>query len=141
MQCGCRAFATPVTSEVYTQRPPRCISEPRRWLAALESKRVGHGGDARLSQMVGLPVDTIRRGREELEAGLEGRPTECIRNPGAGRPPEKKDPQIIAALKELVEPVTGGGLRGVSDVGGVFTAGFAGVGVSLPGGGSGGDYS
>jgi hypothetical protein len=68
----------------------RLDEQQRRWFAALESKKVGHGGDVFVSLIVGLHVDTIRRGREELDAGLAGRPTDRIRNPGAGRPPVKK---------------------------------------------------
>ena len=71
----------------------RLDEQQRRWFAALESKKVGHGGDTLLSLILGLHVDTIRRGREELGAGLEGRPTDRVRRPGAGRPPgEKKSP-------------------------------------------------
>ena len=68
----------------------RLDEQQRRWLAALEAKQVGHGGDTLLSQITGLHVDTIRRGRAELDAELAGRPTDRIRNPGAGRPPVKK---------------------------------------------------
>ena len=68
----------------------RLNEQQRRWFAALESKRVGHGGDTLLALIVGLHVDTIRRGREELEANLVDRPTDRIRKPGAGRPPVKK---------------------------------------------------
>jgi hypothetical protein len=68
----------------------RLDEQQRRWLAALESKKVGCGGDTLLALITGLHVDTIRRGREELDAGLDGRPTDRIRNPGAGRPPGKK---------------------------------------------------
>ena len=68
----------------------RLDEQQRRWLAALESKNVGHGGDTLLSQITGLHVDTIRRGREELDAGLRDRPTDRVRRPGAGRPPGKK---------------------------------------------------
>src|SRR5262245_21657227 len=68
----------------------RLDEQQRRWLAALESKKLGHGGDTRLAQITGLHVDTIRRGREELDADLDGRPTDRIRKPGAGRPPLKK---------------------------------------------------
>jgi hypothetical protein len=64
--------------------------QQRRWLVALESQKLGHGGDKRLSEITGLHPDTIRRGREELDAELEGRPTDNVRNPGAGRPPVKK---------------------------------------------------
>jgi hypothetical protein len=68
----------------------RLDEQQRRWLAALESKNLGHGGDTLLSQITGLHVDTIRRGREELDAELRDRPTERVRRPGAGRPPGKK---------------------------------------------------
>jgi hypothetical protein len=68
----------------------RLDEQQRRWLAALESKKAGYGGDTRLAQITGLHVDTIRRGREELDAGLDDRPTDRVRKPGAGRPPGKK---------------------------------------------------
>jgi hypothetical protein len=68
----------------------RLDEQQRRWLAALESQKVGYGGDRLLSQITGLHPDTIRRGREELDADLEGRPVERVRNPGGGRPPVKK---------------------------------------------------
>jgi hypothetical protein len=68
----------------------RLDEQQRRWVAALESKKIGHGGDTRVALITGLHIDTIRRGREELDADLDGRPTDRIRNPGAGRPPVKK---------------------------------------------------
>ena len=68
----------------------RLDEQQQRWLAALESKKVGYGGDTLFALITGLHVDTIRRGREELDAGLDGRPTDRVRNPGAGRPPGKK---------------------------------------------------
>jgi hypothetical protein len=68
----------------------RLDEQQRRWLAALESKTLGYGGDTLLALVTGLHVDTIRRGREELDADLDGRPADRVRNPGAGRPPGKK---------------------------------------------------
>jgi hypothetical protein len=68
----------------------RLDEQQRRWVAALESKKRGHGGDTLVSLITGLHVDTIRRGRAELDAGLVGRPTGRVRQPGAGRPPVKK---------------------------------------------------
>lgn len=68
----------------------RLDEQQRRWLAALESNKLGHGGGALVSRITGLHVDTIRRGREELGADLGGRPTDRVRKPGAGRPPVKK---------------------------------------------------
>lgn len=64
----------------------RMDEQQRRWVVALESERLGHGGDTRLSVITGLHPETIRRGRRELEAELEGRPIDRIRLPGAGRP-------------------------------------------------------
>jgi hypothetical protein len=68
----------------------RLNEQQRRWLAALESQKIGHGGDTLLAQITGLHPDTIRRGREELAADLAGRPVDRIRNPGAGRPRVEK---------------------------------------------------
>ncbi len=68
----------------------RLDEQQRRWLAALESTKIGHGGDALLALITGLHVDTIRRGREELDDDLRDRPRDRVRRPGAGRPPIKK---------------------------------------------------
>ena len=68
----------------------RLDEQQRRWLAALESQKLGYGGDTALALITGLHVDTIRRGREELDAELQGRPSDRVRKPGAGRPPGKK---------------------------------------------------
>jgi hypothetical protein len=64
----------------------RLDEQQRRWLAALESQKIGHGGDVLLSQITGLHPDTIRRGREGLDADLQDRPTDRVRKPGGGRP-------------------------------------------------------
>jgi hypothetical protein len=68
----------------------RLDEQQRRWVAAWESKKIGYGGDTVVAQITGLHVDTIRRGREELDADLAGRPTDRVRLPGAGRPAVKK---------------------------------------------------
>jgi uncharacterized protein with PhoU and TrkA domain len=61
-----------------------------RWYVAMESNRMGAGGDQLLSQITGMDVKTIRRGRQELEADLADRPSERIRLAGGGRPPVEK---------------------------------------------------
>jgi hypothetical protein len=68
----------------------RLDEQQRRWYVALESNRMGHGGDRLLSQITGLDEKTIRRGREELATSLVARPTERVRRPGGGRPPVEK---------------------------------------------------
>ena len=71
----------------------RMNEQQRRWYVGLESLKIGHGGDVLLSQITGLNVETIRRGREELENDLVDRPADRVRLEGGGRPPvEKKIP-------------------------------------------------
>ena len=76
----------------------RLDEQQRRWLAALQSQKVGYGGDSLLALITGLHVDTIRRGREELDADLHDRPTDRVRKPGAGRPPGKKKTQASSTI-------------------------------------------
>ena len=72
----------------------RLDEQQRRWMVALESKKIGHGGDRFMSLVSGLSVETIRRGRQELDDDLVGRPTDRVRLPGAGQPSiEKKLPK------------------------------------------------
>src|SRR5437762_10251366 len=68
----------------------RLDEQQRRWYAAVESAKVGHGGDRLVSRITGLHVDTIRRGREELAASLADRPADRVRLPGGGRPALEK---------------------------------------------------
>ncbi len=73
----------------------RLDEQQRRGYVALESQRVGHGGDRLLYQITGMNVETIRQGRWELDASLQGRPgkvvrwTECVWL-GAVAPPLSK---------------------------------------------------
>lgn len=68
----------------------RLNEQQRRWYVALESHKLGHGGDQQLALITGMNVETIRRGRRELEASLAERPTDRVRLPGGGRPSVKK---------------------------------------------------
>ena len=68
----------------------RLDEQQRRWYVAVESNRLGHGGDRLLCQITGLDEQTIRRGRQELAAQLETRPTAQVRQAGGGRPPVEK---------------------------------------------------
>jgi hypothetical protein len=68
----------------------RLDEQQRRWLVALEAQKVGRGGDRLLSRITGLNVETIRRGRRELDGSLRDCPPGRIRRPGAGRPAVKK---------------------------------------------------
>jgi hypothetical protein len=62
----------------------------RRWYVAVESNRLGPGGDRRLAEITGLDEQTIRRGREELATGLADVPVDRVRRVGGGRPPVEK---------------------------------------------------
>lgn len=68
----------------------RLNEQQKRWYVALEARKIGHGGMSRMSQITGMHINTIRRGRQELESGLVDRPMGRIRLPGAGRPSTKK---------------------------------------------------
>ena len=68
----------------------RLDEQQRRWYVALESKRIGHGGDRLLSLVTGMNVRTIRRGRQELDGSLQDVPQGRIRRRGAGRPAVEK---------------------------------------------------
>ena len=68
----------------------RLDEQERRWFAAVESQRIGHGGDTLVSQITGLDEKTIRRGRDELAASLAERPIDRVRLPGGGRPAVEK---------------------------------------------------
>jgi hypothetical protein len=68
----------------------RLEENQRRWLAALEADKLGHGGDRLMAQISGLDEKTIRRGRRELVGGLAGVPLKRVRQPGGGRPAVEK---------------------------------------------------
>lgn len=63
----------------------RLDEQQRRWLAAVEASKMGHGSTQRLKEITGLDINTIRRGRRELEAELATRPVGRIRVAGGGR--------------------------------------------------------
>lgn len=73
----------------------RLDEQQRRWYAAVEANRRGHGGTSLVSQMTGLDEKTIRRGQEELGFDLADRPDDRVRLPGAGRPCTEKKTQPL----------------------------------------------
>src|SRR4051795_12508054 len=63
----------------------------RRWYAAVEANRLGHGGAVRVSQITGLDETTIRRGQEEVAGSLADAPIKRRqRRSGGGRPAVEK---------------------------------------------------
>ena len=63
----------------------RLDEQQRRWYAAIEARKLGHGGTTLMAKITGLSVETIRRGRYELENDLADRPVDRVRQAGGGR--------------------------------------------------------
>lgn len=60
----------------------------RRLFAGLEAFKIGHGGDKRIADLLGLDVHTVAKGRREIFSGsiqFEG-----VRKKGSGRKPVEK---------------------------------------------------
>ncbi len=78
----------------------------RLWTAA-ESRAIGYGGDSVVSSATGLARQTIRRGRLEIETGVEV--TGRVRCPGGGRHYlQDCQPALESALERLVAPAPQG---------------------------------
>jgi hypothetical protein len=72
----------------------RLDEQQRRWYAAVEADKLGHGGIRLLSQITGLDEKTIARGQQEMAEKLNTCPTDRVRQPGGGRlTKEKKTPR------------------------------------------------
>lgn len=94
--CGCSACLTGDHPERRQHHQlnlllSRLDEQQRRWVAAHEAQRLGHGGFQRIATITGLHPETIRRGRDELLNDLRDRPPERIRSPGGGRPLAEKN--------------------------------------------------
>jgi hypothetical protein len=62
--------------------------QQRRLYAGLEAHKMGHGGDRRIAELLGLDEHTVARGRRELFRGEVQRGR--VRKPGAGRKATEK---------------------------------------------------
>ncbi len=78
----------------------RLGEQQRRWYVGLESKKLGHGGDTLLAQITGMDVETIRRGRRELDVDLENRPTDRTRVEGGGQPMAEKKLAVTGGISQ-----------------------------------------
>ena len=80
----------------------------RRCWAAAEAKTIGYGGVSCVARATGLTRGTIHVGLRELSDGISFS-SERIRKTGGGRKTlTEKDPTLLSALNDLVEPVTRG---------------------------------
>jgi len=76
------------------------------WLG-VEAQALGRAGAVVVAQATGSDLKTVRRGRDEVEAGLE--PDGRVRGPGGGRPSVTDlDAGVLPALEALVDPETRG---------------------------------
>jgi transposase len=93
--------------EKYAAVSPTLDERGRRIWAAAESRAIGYGGDSLVSAATGLARRTIRNGRLEIDQAV--RPSNRIRQPGAGRPTlDEEQPGVKEALEQLVNPLTRG---------------------------------
>ena len=87
---------------------PLLDERTRRLMAANEARALGYGGVSLVRRACGLSRKAIAKGICEIEKGespAEGR----IRRSGGGRKPlSESDPQLVAALEEMIEGVTRG---------------------------------
>lgn len=98
----------------YKKLYPTFNERQKRLWAASEALSLGHGGVTTLQRITGLSRSTIHLGIKEFkkevheESSLEDSINQ-IRHSGGGRKTiENDDPNLIAELKELVEPSTRG---------------------------------
>ena len=81
----------------------RLDERQRRLYAALETLKLGYGGDRKMADILALDVSTVARGRRELlehDVKVDG-----IRRAGAGRKPiEKKRPKSSRRSKNSRSP-------------------------------------
>ena len=80
----------------------------RRRYAAVEAAKLGHGGIAYISQVLGIDPKTIRQGQRDLADLPEG-PASRVREPGGGRKRKiEEDPQIDEDFRRVLVEHTAG---------------------------------
>ncbi len=93
----------------YNHLNPFLNERSRRLWAASEAEALGYGGIVALHRATGLSQNTIRAGLKEIKGDSPGLPAEEIRQPGGGRKRvEEREPLILEALDNLVEPTSRG---------------------------------
>ena len=93
--------------EKFAAVSPEMNERVRRLWAAAEARVIGYGGEALVSSATGISRDTIRKGIEEIEGGVEFQ--DRLRRIGAGRPRlDQSQPGLKESLEDLVHPLTRG---------------------------------
>ncbi|MCA9018021.1 MAG: ISAzo13 family transposase, partial [Planctomycetaceae bacterium] len=95
----------------YTALAPEMNERSRRQWAACEARDLGYGGVSLVSKATGISRPTICVGLQELDLPTRQRESEAsrVRRTAGGRHRiTYHDPDLIAALESLVEPLTRG---------------------------------
>jgi len=96
---------------MYRTLSPEMDERMRRQWAAAEARELGWGGVTLVARASGLSRTTITAGLRELDLPPGQRQAEAVRvrRPGGGRRPlAQTDPELVAALEQLIDPVTRG---------------------------------
>jgi hypothetical protein len=81
----------------------------RRLWAGVEADAMGWGGVAAVARATGLAISTVRKGRDEVRAGIRVEDAVRVRRKGGGRRGfEMEHPDVWSKLEKLVSPVTRG---------------------------------
>lgn len=96
----------------YLALAPVMDERMRRQWAASEADEIGWGGITAVAEATGMAWNTVKAGQRELKlraAGADEPLGDRVRRTGGGRKPlTHTDPQLLAALEALVDPVTRG---------------------------------
>ena len=94
-------------AELYELVAPHLTEKQRRLLAGAGARALGRGGGARIARISGLSRPTVYAGVRELEQRPD--PGGRVRRPGGGpKPLTERQPGLLDALDELVDPDTRG---------------------------------
>ena len=106
------ADAVEQIGQKYGSLAPLMDERMRRQWAASEAQAYGWGGVSAVSGAIGMSPNTIRRGLAELlerQAHPEAPVDRRVRRPGGGRKSLTLiDPELLASLEQLVDPMTRG---------------------------------
>jgi Rhodopirellula transposase DDE domain/Winged helix-turn helix len=80
----------------------------RRLWAGAEADALGWGGVAAVARATKMAISTVRKGRDEVRAGVRPKNLVRVRRSPGKRPFEQANPQVWPALEKLVDPLTRG---------------------------------
>jgi hypothetical protein len=103
-----RAAQVRAARKRYREMAPVLNELSRRRFVALEAQALGRGGVSLMSQISGLARSTIYHGLSDIRDNISA-PAGRLRRKGSGRKKKTaEDPTLVADLKSVVAPATGG---------------------------------